>query len=121
MALKWGLQYAKLDEFLSELPPEQTSAEYKNKPELEQWQQDLLDAFYALARGRQSGFSSNPIPLVDLVLMALINDSVQVYGVMDLVEIWRELDMFMLAYWQEQENKDRKRKEELLEKQAQKN
>lgn len=107
------MQYGKLDEFLSELPPELQAAEYKNRPELEGWQQDLLDAFYALARGRQSGFDANPIPLVDLVLMALINDSVQFYGIVDLIEIWRELDTAMLDYWREQNEKDKKRKEEL--------
>lgn len=92
--------------------------EYRNRPELESWQQDLLDAFYALARGRQSGFDANPIPLVDLVLMASLDHSVQFYGVMDLVEIWRELDSDMLEYWREKTEKDKQRKEE-LEKKAQ--
>ena len=50
--------------------------------------------------------------------MALINDSVQVYGLLDLVEIWRELDGFMLDYWREQDEKDKAHKAE-LEKKAQ--
>lgn len=95
---------------MSELPPEATAPEYRDRPKLESWQQDLLDAFYACARGRQNGFDLNPLPLVDLVLMALINDSVQFYGVLDLIEIWRELDVFMLEYWREQSEKDKARK-----------
>jgi hypothetical protein len=118
-ALKWELQYAELDDFLADLPPEMQSAEYKNRPELTDWQRDILTAFYTLAKGRQSGFEANPIPLVDLVLMAFINDSVQFYGVMDLVEIWRELDNSMMNYWQEKREKDAKTKGQ-LEKQSSK-
>lgn len=52
--------------------------------------------------------------------MASINDSVQVYGVMELVEIWRELDTFMLDYWKEQEDKAKKAQEDLKKRELEK-
>jgi hypothetical protein len=53
--------------------------------------------------------------------MALINESVGFCGPLDLIEIWRELDIYMLQYYAEQREKDAKRKAELAEKAGKQN
>lgn len=77
------------------------SPDYHKRPDLTGWQRELLDAYYMVAKGRQSGFDANPLPFIDLVAMALLNEAVRFYEPLDLVEIWRELDDAMLAYWRD--------------------
>jgi hypothetical protein len=94
------------------------SQEYRNKPELESWQRDLLDAFYMLTRARQSGFDSNPLTLSDMTAMIALNPAVGFYEPVDLIDLWQELDASMLEYWRNKKAEDEKRKMELQERAA---
>ena len=92
------------------------SSDFKNRPTLESWQRDLLDAFYTLTRARQSGFDSNPITLSDMVAMIALNPAVAFYEPIDLIELWQELDSAMLDYWRTKREENEKRTRDLQEK-----
>lgn len=85
------------------------------------WQRELLDAFYTLAKGRQSGFEANPLPFIELAAMALLNGAVGFYEPLDLIDIWRELDQAMLAYWAEKRKERDEREAKKLEREANRN
>lgn len=101
---------------MSGLPPEQVSPEYLNKPQLESWQRDILDAFYTLTRARQSGFDANPVSLTDMATLIALNPIVGFYEPMDLIDIWQDLDNHMLQYWKTKREANEKLKQQLQEK-----
>lgn len=91
-----------MDDFLGDLPPGQVHEDYRNRPFLEVWQQDLLDAFWLLCNGRQSGFDAQPILLADMDIMLRLNPAVQFYEPIECVELWRMMDLTVTGYWAEQ-------------------
>lgn len=100
---------------MAETDPQLVSPDYFNRPELERWQRDLLDAFYVLARARQNGLDINPIQLVEMEAMTRLNPIVSFYDPMDLVEIWQALDGSMRDYWEEKRQEKAKRELEKAE------
>lgn len=72
----------------------------------------MLDAFWMLCNGRQSGFDANPILLADMDIMLRLNPAVQFYEPFECIELWRMMDQTMMIYWADKRKEKEIREQE---------